>query len=261
MEAVVKIIKGPDSGVSMPVTPGETLIGRNPKAPIRLTHGSVSFDHAIISRSGDDFYIENLSANGTLLNDVRLAAKSKLRIKDEITLSPDVVLRFEAAPGHEPGLLANRTVLMALVALLLLAIIGFVSYDSMNTPPVDNWNNAHRELHAWVKSEVAAKRINKQVEVLLDQAWRLDAAGDYRTSKNVWLNLNVLLATPQHQYQFTQASQDHRGALEVLLKPKKNSPVLTDDQRAAAFEQFVQRRLRFAMRLGAGEAPTMGLQR
>src|ERR1051325_11585441 len=99
MSCTLKITAGPDTGQLHECTTDQTLLGRSPRCNIRLSSPAISFEHALISRTGDEFFIENLSAAGTFLNNQRLAARPRLRAKDQIRLGPDTILRVESLPA------------------------------------------------------------------------------------------------------------------------------------------------------------------
>ena len=97
------MISGLDAGQEFRCSALETAIGRSARCAVRLTSPSVSFEHAVILRSGDDFFLENLSANGTFLNNQRLTAKTRLRAKDQIRIGDDTVARVESVPSAAGG--------------------------------------------------------------------------------------------------------------------------------------------------------------
>jgi ABC transport system ATP-binding/permease protein len=74
---------------------GESIIGRAPGTAIELSHPEVSRQHCKITRTGDEFLVENLSTSrGTTLNGSPLTAPAPFKIGDEIGIGP-VFLRLE----------------------------------------------------------------------------------------------------------------------------------------------------------------------
>jgi len=76
---------------------GESIVGRAPGTAVELSHPEVSRQHCKITRTGDEFVLENLSTSrGTMLNGVLLTAPSPLKPGDEIGIGP-IFLRLEPA--------------------------------------------------------------------------------------------------------------------------------------------------------------------
>jgi len=74
----------------------QTSIGRGPANALALDDGAVSTDHAIVTWRNDDWWIQDVgSTNGTLLNNRRISAVTKLQTGDVIQIGR-VKLRFEA---------------------------------------------------------------------------------------------------------------------------------------------------------------------
>ena len=69
MDCLIRVIKGPDTGASVPLPGGIVVMGRSPKAGLRLSSPDISWEHAQIVRNGTDCTLENLSAAGTYLGD------------------------------------------------------------------------------------------------------------------------------------------------------------------------------------------------
>src|ERR1700724_4461531 len=63
----------------------ETRIGRGEQNNVRLTHPSVSRDHALIRRADGSYVISDLgSANGTFVNDERIHVPHSLSAGDRV---------------------------------------------------------------------------------------------------------------------------------------------------------------------------------
>lgn len=97
--------KGPSPGLrfrletpegEIPLADGENLIGRDPRAEIRIDIGGVSRRHARILVAGADVKLEDLaSKNGTYLRGRRVCKPTRLAHGDEIRIGQKVArLRF-----------------------------------------------------------------------------------------------------------------------------------------------------------------------
>ena len=76
MNALLLAITGPEQGVRYPVDVDSFSIGRDPRNQLRLTDMSVSREHCVIFRQGEDFLIRDLdSHHGTLVNDERVTER------------------------------------------------------------------------------------------------------------------------------------------------------------------------------------------
>ena len=98
-----------DSGDRIPLT-AETVIGRGEQADVMLTETGISRQHARISMSDDDCWIEDLkSSNGTFLNRVRVKTAATLTHGDQIVLG-SARFRFTEVETGSPD--PDRTTLM-----------------------------------------------------------------------------------------------------------------------------------------------------
>jgi len=88
--------EGKSAGVGFSLEPGETVVGRDPDAGIRLRDSGVSRRHArlVFSEDGDLLVCDLGSTNGTFVNDVRVQV-SALQPGWKLRVGPDAVLRFE----------------------------------------------------------------------------------------------------------------------------------------------------------------------
>jgi len=82
---LLTIVQGPDKGKAFNIPPNEPqLIGRSSEA-LRITDYTVSRRHAEMTPDGGQWYIRDLkSHNGTYVNGVRISARTRLKIGDEI---------------------------------------------------------------------------------------------------------------------------------------------------------------------------------
>lgn len=250
MTCIIRVIKGPDTGASCRLQPGTHLIGRSLKASLRLTPTDISYEHATITVTGDDYVVENLSALGTYLDDAKITGPVKLRPRDQLRLSKDTVLRLESE-GADAGLLSSRKGIMTLLVLILMVVLGLVIWSvTLEDKPTDDWPHAYNELAPWVSREVAAKRMPADATRLFQNAWRLEQSGDYERSAPLWLRLQMLLESLEDRRAIIAASTAHPKALQEMLNPTPGvaSAEPSDEQMSAAFSQFVTRRLAWSSR-------------
>ena len=67
------VITGPEQGVRYPIAVDSFAIGRDPRNQLSMADRSVSREHCVIVRQGDDFLIRDAgSFHGTLVNDIRV---------------------------------------------------------------------------------------------------------------------------------------------------------------------------------------------
>lgn len=85
------------AGTDFRLYEGRSTIGRNQRCDIILRHGGISDEHAILLYRGDKFYIkDNLSSNGTVVNDVLLEPDQTLELKDnDIVKIGTITLKFK----------------------------------------------------------------------------------------------------------------------------------------------------------------------
>ena len=112
-KAHLECIAGPDKGKTLRVAPGTTIIGRDPGCDIVLSETAISRHHCRIERRAEQWYLRNLSSNGTLLNkkpaddivlaegdEIRIGAKTRLRFAIEsVTLSSTGRPQFRRRTG------------------------------------------------------------------------------------------------------------------------------------------------------------------
>jgi hypothetical protein len=254
MECNVRVISGPSAGETMKLLPGANLIGRSAKAALRLSATDISYEHCVITRSGDEYVLENLSALGTYVDDAKLTGPVKLRPRDQIRLSRETVLRLEAADGGG-GLLAGRRGILGGLVAVLLVVVGFVAYDLLSPQQqADDWNRAYALLEPWVAVEVQAKRLPEGMATLFRDAWRMEQSQDYARSSAAWLRLQLSLDVAEAKAGLQNRSREHPAALQRILTPpagNMEAPEPLDDEKAAAFAQFVKRRLDWSSRQGS----------
>lgn len=80
---------------------GETLIGRSDECDLRISEGHPSRRHAMLTITDDGAWLEDLeSANGTFVNEQRIATKTKLNSGDRISFDV-ATFAFEAPPAED----------------------------------------------------------------------------------------------------------------------------------------------------------------
>ncbi|PHQ79429.1 MAG: hypothetical protein COB69_07980 [Phycisphaera sp.] len=82
---LLTIVQGPDKGKAFNIPPNEPqLIGRSSEA-LRITDYTVSRRHAELTPDGGHWFIRDLkSHNGTYVNGIRISARTRLKIGDEV---------------------------------------------------------------------------------------------------------------------------------------------------------------------------------
>ena len=240
MDCVIKIVKGPGEGEEFHCATGETVVGRSPRSHVRLASATVSFEHAVIVRLGNDFFVENLSASGTFVNDERISGRVRLRAKDRLRLGQETVVRVEAVPagGGDAG---RRRLLMVAVVVMVVTLIVLVVADPMGkTGGNANWEGVYVQLDGFVHQEVAIGRLPVEAEEHFEKAWRLRDSGDGADASEEWLRLRILLAGDEQKTGYQAAADADRHALADLLHPPKDAAAPTADQLAAGLVQFVE---------------------
>ena len=233
MDCILKIIAGPETGQSHTCSGPETYLGRSQRCLIRLSAPSVSFEHALITRVGDDFFIENLSANGTLLNHARLAAKTRLR---QIQLGTDTVARVAPLPAASAAGTNRRWLLVAFVLMLLAALV-IVIVDPFSSTSAANQQRVYLLFQNFARDQVAHNAMPPDVPGFLDDAWRLQMAGDRTNATKAWVKVEVQLDTWDRTQGRTEPLHSTR-ALDQLLTGEKDS--LPPDDLRIALKQWVE---------------------
>jgi pSer/pThr/pTyr-binding forkhead associated (FHA) protein len=244
MDCVIKVIQGPETGQEFRCSGAETILGRSPRSHVRLASPSVSFEHAVIVRSGDEFYAENLSAAGTFINEEKISGRVRLRAKDRLRVGQETIVRVEALPKAGVELGRRRMLIIAVLVMLLLLVIVLVIDPLGAAQRSVNWKAVYPKIDEWARGEVQAGKLPSEVTQHLEQGWRLREAGDTVGAKKEWMRLRVMLAGVEEKTGLQAASDADRGALGRLLNPPKDAREPDDDQLGAAMVQFVARMVR-----------------
>jgi pSer/pThr/pTyr-binding forkhead associated (FHA) protein len=238
MECTLKIIAGPESSQEFVCSGPETYLGRSQRCLVRLSSPSISFEHALITRIGDDFFVENLSANGTLLNNERLLAKTRLRAKDQIQLGTDTVLRVERLPAASAAAGNRRWLLVAFVAMLVAGLLVVILDPFGESSSTRNLHHVYRIFQNYTQEQVARGGMPRDIPTLLADAWRLQTAGDRTQAQKAWLKLHVTLDAWDLQQGRIETSRSTRGLQKLI---DGTATTLPDDDMRIAFKQFVIR--------------------
>jgi len=246
MDCTIKIIKGGEGeeGQEFRCAGNETIVGRSPRSHIRLSSQTISYEHAIVSKIGDEFFIENLSANGTFVNDDRISGKVKLRARDRLQFGQETVGRVEAVPGTAMTSPRRLLWVVAGVSMVLTVILLVVALLQPAQAGV-NLGRAYPKLAAYVQEQVERKRLPPQSLEMMRQAWRLEMARDRVNSGAIWRDLNILLASREQEtkMEFLQAMHMHPRALAKMASEDDRvaSFTPTEPELKAALVQFVAR--------------------
>jgi signal recognition particle subunit SEC65 len=112
-KANLECLAGPEKGKTLRVAPGTTTLGRDPACDIVLSETAISRQHCRIERRAEQWYLRNLSTNGTLLNkkpaddvlladgdEIRIGAKTRLRfVVESVSLSSTGRPQFRRRTG------------------------------------------------------------------------------------------------------------------------------------------------------------------
>ena len=100
--ASLVVLAGTNVGEMYRLEGVEVVIGRASNATVRLSDDGISRRHARVFAEGAAFMVEDLgSANGTMVNGVRIAGKQALEDGDKIRLGPTTILKFGFADDIE----------------------------------------------------------------------------------------------------------------------------------------------------------------
>jgi DNA-binding CsgD family transcriptional regulator len=125
----LRVTAGAHEGEIFTLEDGETIIGKDADATIRLTDSGVSRRHAKLVRSSDGMVaiVDLRSTNGTFVNEARVEM-AQLRAGYRIGIGPDAVLELDygetrgtatrapPAPASDPPLTARELDIARLVA-------------------------------------------------------------------------------------------------------------------------------------------------
>jgi pSer/pThr/pTyr-binding forkhead associated (FHA) protein len=258
MDCVIRVIKGTDTGLVVKLPQGQTVIGRNNTAAVRLSAANVSWEHAVITRSGEDYTLENLSAFGTFVDGAKITAPARLRLKAQIRVGDDTVLRLDPGEAEAAALARRRMLVWLLTAMIAVAVglLGYVLVTSSGDQP-DNWDKAYDLVHKWMERQETAGKLPRDTVDMFDIAWRLEFANDFKNAEKHWVRARLALEKAEERLRLSQLSvkrnrelykPDRPTVLDHMLHPGPDDPSENgwkDEDLAAATIQFVDRRLKY----------------
>jgi len=240
MDCKVKITAGAENGQEFTCAGPETYIGRSQRCVVRLSSPAVSFEHAVIQRVGDEFFVENLSANGTVLNNQRLTTRTRLKARDQIRIGDQTVIRVESLPAVAGGGSASRRLLLVILLIFMIfGGLGLVIWDPFADRSGYDWRYAYAKLDDFMNAEVQAGHMQQDMLTNFREAWRLEVTGSRVDAKKAWLGVHVEVSSYLARQPDKNITATHRTALARLLVHDKKSPVTATEDLQAALEQFV----------------------
>lgn len=243
MDCIVRVIQGLDKDAQAKLPPGPTLVGRAASAGLRLSDPDISWEHLVITRTGDEYSAENLSARGSFIDDAKMATAVKVRLRQQIRLSAQTVVRLEPAEGAGAG--TQKLIALGVVALLLIGgtVAWFMWGKSGERPATENWDRAFNILYPWVEQNVAAKRLPADLPDMFVHARRLDQVHQELAARKLWVKMQLDIDRAEPTAQLAAASATHRDALKKLLSPAPGDGQPGDEDLAAALWQYIDRRV------------------
>lgn len=98
MGASLVIMKGGNSGQTVPIDGEKIILGRNPDCHVVINGTAVSREHAHILKIQGKYYIEDQkSRNGTFVNNEQISGRTALKDKDKIKIC-DFICTFSEPP-------------------------------------------------------------------------------------------------------------------------------------------------------------------
>lgn len=100
--AVLHVLKGLNPGQIFSLDGEKMILGRHPDCDIVLDVGAISRQHAQITASGNEFFVEDLhSRNGTLVNGQAIQGRHRLQENDRLKIC-DLLFTFHHKQPGEP---------------------------------------------------------------------------------------------------------------------------------------------------------------
>ncbi len=243
MDCDLLVIKGSDTGLRAPLPAGPTLIGRGAAAALRVTSADVSVEHAVVTRKGDDYLLENRSAHGTWLDNKKVAGQERIRPRDTFRLGEtDVVVRLEPT-AEAAAAIARQRLVIGVVVLLVMGLIAAIVVPAIRggAERLADWNYAYNHVQPWIDRQAESGNLPLDMPGLFRDAWRLEQADDFAGSQKIWVKLQIMLARIQQQHPLDAGASGNE--LQQMLSHLGNDPEPTNEQLGAATVQFVNRRL------------------
>ncbi|MCC6390123.1 MAG: sigma 54-interacting transcriptional regulator [Bryobacterales bacterium] len=103
MNCRIVAVSGPRCGLEFALPSRENFVGRDPSNTIQVDHPSVSRNHCVIRRGGEEWTVRDLeSRNGTFVNRIPVRERV-LRPGDELQVGDCVFLFLPEAPSERTG--------------------------------------------------------------------------------------------------------------------------------------------------------------
>jgi sigma-B regulation protein RsbU (phosphoserine phosphatase) len=97
--ALLEFVRGVNQGNRVELAGDRIVMGRNADCHVVISVPSVSREHAVIRKIGENYFIEDMpNRNGTDVNRVKIKARTLLKNGDEITICGNTMLFYDAAP-------------------------------------------------------------------------------------------------------------------------------------------------------------------
>jgi len=153
---------GPLKGSVFPLVDVEFSVGRNPSNRIAVSDPSLSRQHCVITRQGDQFEIRDLdSRNGTFVNGVPVHERA-LTAGDEIQIGNSLFLFLceDAPAAPDPVRLDERSLLTGSTVILRSEDSRYLQPERVATAPLSALRVA-RDLKALLKLSTAISSVRK----------------------------------------------------------------------------------------------------
>jgi hypothetical protein len=109
----LKVVQGPVPGQSFAIMRSVIVVGRDPGNDIVLDVPSVSRKHARLTYQDGWFHVQDLgSANGVVVNGVRVAGSQRIAPGDQVALSRDLAFVLEWVPSTPEDIETGQTAVM-----------------------------------------------------------------------------------------------------------------------------------------------------
>ncbi|GHV19386.1 hypothetical protein AGMMS49959_04180 [Planctomycetales bacterium] len=195
---LVEVTAGESVGKFVYLEDKPVLVGSSPMASLSLTDAGVKAEHALVSREGEQIWLENLSSGGTLLNGRTLTKRAMLVPDDVFTVADGVelVLRSTAEKGGGSGLtwflVALIFVLLAGVGLAA-AIAAAKKTGAGQWRATQDWHGAFIQLEARLQQWRQKNIVPLELEQDFREAWFRDCGGDRANALFLWQKVKLEL--------------------------------------------------------------------
>ncbi|MDR0868596.1 MAG: FHA domain-containing protein [Planctomycetota bacterium] len=195
---LVEVTTGKSAGKFVYLEDKPVLVGSSPMAALSLTDDGVKAEHALVSREGEQIWLENLSSGGTLLNGRTLTKRAMLMPDDVFTVADDVelTLRSTAEKGGGSGLTWFLVALIFVVlagAGLAAAVAAKKTGGWQRRAATQDWHGAFMQLetrlHQWRQKNIVPAELEQDFR----EAWFRDCGGDSANALFLWQKVKLEL--------------------------------------------------------------------